>query len=74
MRVLVFEDSEVLDVFDYRGLVRSTGRHHEGGDFLAVCVEFYFLLGLGSTCIAVFEDNKRARHLGVRVEFETPRY
>ena len=36
----VFVDSEVRDAFDRRGRVRSTGRHHQGGDFLAVRVEF----------------------------------
>ena len=58
--MLVFEDSKVRDAFDHRSRVRSTGRHHYGGDFLAVRVKFY-LPGLGSACITVFEDNKGAR-------------
>ena len=50
------------DALDHRGRVRSTGRHHQAGGFLAVRVEF-FLPGLGSACITGFEDNKGARHL-----------
>ena len=60
--MLVFEDSKVRDAFDHRSRVRSTGRHHQVGGFLAVRVEF-FSPGLDSACITVFEDNKGARHL-----------
>ena len=63
MRVLVFEDSEVRDAFDNRGRVRSTGRHHQGGGFLAVRVEFCFAWSRFCMRLAVYEDSKGARHL-----------
>ena len=62
MHVLVFENLKVCDAFDHRGRVCSTSRHHEGDEFLAVCV-FFFLPGLGARCITVCEYNKGARHL-----------
>ena len=63
MRVLVIEDSKVRDSFDHRSRVRSTGRHHQGGDSLAVRVEFYFAWSW--FCMHHgFWRTKGARHLG----------
>ena len=44
MRVLVFEASKTRDAFDHISRVRSTGRHHQGGDLIAVHVEVFFFL------------------------------
>ena len=60
--MLIFDDSKMRDAFDHRGRVRSTGRHHQGGNFLAVRVELCF--AWSRFCMHHgFEDNKGARHL-----------
>ena len=55
--MLIFEDAKVRDAFDHRSRARSSGRHHQGGDVIAVCVN---ILCRG---ITVVNDNKEARHL-----------
>ena len=60
--MLVFEDSKVRDTFDHRSRVRSTSRHHQGGDFHAVRVQFNFAWSW--ICMHHgLEDNNGARHL-----------
>ena len=60
--MLVSEGSKVRGALDHRSRVRSTGRHNQGGGFLAVRVKFHFTWPW--FCMHHrFCDNKRARHL-----------